>query len=55
MPPVLFRCPNRGSKVQGWVSDSEAKEDAFISVHCVACGMTHYVNPKTGKRLGEDK
>jgi hypothetical protein len=54
MGTFLFRCPMRGIKVQGWVAD-DAKNDEYIPVKCAACGLAHYVNPKTGKWLGEDK
>jgi len=48
----------KGVTVQGWVADDVAKKDtvaSFVSVQCAACGLAHYINPKTGKRLGEDK
>ena len=47
MPPFLFRCPNTGYRIQGFVA-----EDA--SGHTEACQQVHLVNPTTGKVLGED-
>jgi hypothetical protein len=53
--PFLYRCPNTGLKVQGWVSDDPTKEEAFQPVTCTACGRVHLVNPKTGKVAGPEK
>jgi hypothetical protein len=42
--------------VQGFTSDddeSERADDVFVGVTCLACGLMHFVNPKTGKRVGE--
>jgi hypothetical protein len=54
MPAFLFRCPNTGMRVQGWISDdpAESSEGTFEPVTCHACGRVHLVNPKTGKTLG---
>ena len=57
MPPILFRCPNQRATVQGWVADAPGKEDKvgpYACVQCIACGFAHWVNPRTGKRLGEE-
>jgi hypothetical protein len=55
MPIFLFRCPNTGLAVQGWVADDPTKRanDNYEAVTCTACKRVHYVNPKTGKVLGE--
>jgi hypothetical protein len=57
MPPFIFRCPNTGFRVQGFAPDdngSERADDIFVGVTCLACGLVHLVNPKTGKRAGEE-
>jgi hypothetical protein len=57
MPPFIFRCPNTGFRVQGFApnnDESETAGDVFVGVTCLACGLMHFVNPKTGKRVGED-
>jgi hypothetical protein len=55
MPPFIYSCPNTGLRVQGWAPDdaSEKAGDVFTGVTCLACGLMHFVNPKTGKRVGE--
>ena len=53
MPPVLFRCPITGYRVQGFVAEEVSDED-YQQVSCHACRHVHYVNPKTGKVLGDD-
>ena len=52
MPPFLFSCPNTGQTVQGFVA-KEVPSDAYESVLCSACRQLHFVNPATGKVLGE--
>ncbi len=58
MAILLFRCPNKNVRVQGWTaedpSDDEPSSDdtIFFLVECVACRQTHYVNPTTGRVLG---
>jgi hypothetical protein len=54
MPTFLYRCPNTGLRVQGWIANdrTERDEDNFEAVTCPACGRVHLVNPKTGKVLG---
>jgi hypothetical protein len=56
MPVFLYRCPNTGLKVQGWVADDpERPSDAsYEPVTCVACTRVHMVNPNTGRVLGSD-
>jgi len=57
MPTVLFRCPNLGAQVQGWVATeaSEAGDDVYETVTCTACRQLHLVNPTTGRVLGAPK
>jgi hypothetical protein len=54
MATFLFRCPNTGYRVQGWVADdgSEDTSETYQSVSCQACRQLHLVNPSTGKVLG---
>jgi hypothetical protein len=55
MPTFLYRCPNTGLDVQGWVSDDPPSEDySFQAVTCTACARAHLVNPKTGKVLAKE-
>ncbi len=51
MPSFIYRCPNTGLRVHGFVAD-DATDDAFESVTCIACARVHLVNPATGKVLG---
>jgi hypothetical protein len=55
MLAFLFRCPNTGYRVQGFVaedvSDNAAPED-YEAITCIACQQVHLVNPKTGRVLG---
>jgi hypothetical protein len=57
MATVLFLCPNKGVRVQGWIADngSDDAAETFQSVTCLACQQMHLVNPKNGKVLGGDK
>lgn len=51
----LYRCPNTGHSVQGFFAEEVSDDpDAYKSVECLACGRMHFVNPITGKVLGED-
>jgi hypothetical protein len=56
MATFLYRCPNTGMRVQGWVADdpTERPDNSYDAVTCVACTQMHLVNPKTGKVLGQD-
>ena len=55
MAPFLYRCPNTGRQVQGFVADDPTEDsDEYQSVTCLACAQTHFVNPNTGNVLGED-
>ena len=54
MGPFLYRCPNTGFRVQGWIEDDESEDsdEAYEGVVCHACGRLHLVNPKTGETAG---
>ena len=54
MPAFLYRCPNSRLTVQGFVAE-EVPDDAYQSITCLACRQNHFVNPTTGKVLGEDE
>ncbi len=56
MPAFLYRCPNTGKIVQGFVAD-DPNEDVsdFEAIVCAACTALHWVSPKTGKVLGADE
>jgi hypothetical protein len=54
MPTFLYRCPNTDQNVQGFTAE-EATGDTYESITCLACRqLHHFVNPTTGKILGED-
>ena len=53
MRPFLYRCPNTSQTVQGFTAE-EVPDDAYESLTCLSCRQTHFVNPTTGKVLGED-
>jgi predicted nucleic acid-binding Zn ribbon protein len=56
MPTFLYRCPNTGKNVQGWIADDPAtfSDDSYQAVTCLACTRIHLVNPKTGKLAADD-
>ena len=56
MASFLFRCPNTGLTVQGWIAEAVENNDGekYESVNCLACQQLHLVNSKTGKTLGAD-
>ena len=54
MASFLYRCPNTGQTMQGWVADdpSDGKGDTrYEEIACIACSRLHLVNLKTGKVL----
>ncbi len=55
MGTFLFRCPNTKLHVQGLVDDVADHQEAYAAVECIACSRVHYVNPKTGRVLGESR
>ena len=54
MPTFLYRCPNTGQTVQGFTAGETPNQDAYKAITCLACRQNHFVNPTTGKVLGED-
>jgi hypothetical protein len=63
MTSFMYRCPNTGLQVRGFVVvediperyNFELEDGPYESMHCEKCGQAHFVNPKTGKVLGEDE
>ena len=56
MAAFLFRCPDTGVKVQGWVADipEEGGGATYELVTCAACSRLHLVDPKSGRVLGSE-
>jgi len=55
MPAFLYRCPNTGHKVQGFVAEQVSEnDDAYEAITCLACKQVHLVNPASGKVIGAD-
>jgi hypothetical protein len=54
MVPFLYRCPNTGKSVQSFSAEEVEDDNTYTSVTCLACRQLHYVNPTTGKVLGEN-
>jgi hypothetical protein len=53
--PFIFRCPNTGRNVQGFLAEEIAKDiNTYNSITCLACRQLHLVNPTTGKVLGDE-
>jgi hypothetical protein len=54
MAAFLYRCPNTGMNVQGWVADDPTEGETYHSITCTICTRLHLVDPKTGRVLGAD-
>ena len=54
---VVFRCPNTGLNVQGWVANdpTEGEAEPYEAVTCTACTRMHLINSKTGRMLGDEE
>lgn len=52
---IIFKCPRTGMNVQHRLDDvpADKAEDAYKSVNCPACTLTHFIHRRTGKLLGE--
>ena len=50
MPTFIYRCPNTGYQIQGFVADNGTERGAntFEAIECVLCKRVHLVNPETG-------
>ena len=56
MPTFVYRCPNTGYRVQGFVAEEvPAGAETYEPVTCTLCQQVHFVNWATGTVLGEDK
>lgn len=55
MKPTLYRCPNTGETVQHFFSDEPDPDDdqSYDAVECPACSSLHFINPATGKVMGD--
>jgi hypothetical protein len=54
MPLFFFCCPITGSRVQGLLVEETPSDPNFYSpVTCLACGLMHLVNLKTGETVGK--
>jgi len=52
--PFLYRCPNTGYRVQGFIAEDVSDEiEGYRAITCLACQQAHLVNPTTGKILGD--
>jgi hypothetical protein len=53
---IIFKCPRTGMNVQHRLDEATADRsaDAYKSVACPACMLTHFIHPRTGKLLGEE-
>jgi hypothetical protein len=56
MAALLYRCPNTGLNVQGWVADDPIERDAEVyePVTCIACTRIYLVNAATERVLGTE-
>jgi hypothetical protein len=56
MATFLYHCPKTRQRVQGWVADepTRSQEQDYEAVNCLACGGVHFVNPVSGKTIGEN-
>ena len=51
---VIFKCPRTGFSVQHRLDDPvDSLDNKFVSVECLACTLVHFVNPATGRVLGQ--
>jgi hypothetical protein len=53
MPAFIFNCPATGLKVQGWTTEEPPAVGYYEAVECTACKAVHFVNPHTGKIVGD--
>jgi hypothetical protein len=57
MATFLYRCPNTGQRVQGWIADDPTNlgDNTYETMIFTACTRLHLINPKTGRTLGADE
>ncbi len=54
MARFRYRCPTTGLRVGAFFPGDAMEPDGYEPVTCTACAAIHFVNPTTGKVLGED-
>jgi hypothetical protein len=51
---ILLKCPSTGMHVQHWLGDEpDDSKNSYRQIPCPACTRIHFINPETGKLLGE--
>ena len=51
---ILLKCPTTGMHVQHWLAEEpDAAPHSYRQIACPACTRIHFINPETGKLLGE--
>ena len=58
MVAILFKCPQTGVRVQGWVSDEPIKPGqarAYAFASCTMCNLLHLIDRITGKSIHEQE
>jgi hypothetical protein len=53
MAPLIYRCPNTGLRVQGFIADDVTTDDSetYEAITCTACRQVHLVNSASGMIL----
>jgi hypothetical protein len=54
MAAFFFTCPVTRFRVQSWSDDDDPPDDRYEGVDCLACTQVHFVDPKTGRVMGEE-
>jgi hypothetical protein len=49
----VFKCPRTGMNVQHLLADEVSSDNSYEAVACKACAGLHFLNPATGRLLGE--
>jgi hypothetical protein len=50
----IFTCPNTKLNVQLWLEGGvDIPENEYRSIICQDCTRLHFINPRTGKLLGQ--
>ena len=53
-PTFLYRCPNTGYRVQGFVAQEISdNSESYEAIICIVCQRVHLVKPRTGKVVVE--
>lgn len=56
MGAFIFTCPTTSIDVQHWLADDgDDVEVRYEGILCQACHLLHFVNPKTGRLLGDER